>query len=127
MTKTILSATLALGLLACGKGEGEKKEPEPPATAPTTPPATDTPAAGADPAAGTDAAAGSDPAAGTDPAAGADPAAGGEAPPPEAAGAGEVPTREDFEEKATKDLDQKNLESEVSKMEKELGVQPDKK
>jgi hypothetical protein len=120
MTRMILFATLALGLAACGKGEGETKT-EPATTEPTAPVATDKPAA--DPAAG-----GTDPAA-ADAGTGAEPAAagsGGDAP-PEAATAEPVPTTEDFEEKAAKEVDQKNLETEVSKMEKELGIETPKK
>jgi hypothetical protein len=122
MTRMILFATLALGLAACGKGEGETKT-EPATTEPTAPAATDTPA---EPAAG-----GTDPAAAAGADAGAEPAAagsetGGEAP-PEAAAAEPVPTTEDFEEKAAKEVDPKNLETEVSKMEKELGIEAPKK
>jgi type IV secretory pathway VirB10-like protein len=41
---------------------------------------------------------------------------------PEAAAANEVPTAEDFEEKAAAEVNKKNLETEVSRMEKELGA-----
>jgi hypothetical protein len=125
MTRMILFATLALGLAACGKGDGETKT-EPATSQPTAPVAADTPA---DPAAADPAAGGTDPAA-ADAGTGAEPAAGsetgGEAP-PEAAAAEPVPTTEDFEEKAAKEVDQKNLETEVTKMEKELGMEPPKK
>jgi len=122
MKRTILCATLALGLMACGKGEGENKKAEPAPAAPTAPAATDTPpAAPAAPADQAAATAAGDAGAGTESAAeGTE--AGGEAP-PEAAKAEPVPTPEDFEEKAAKDVDKKNLESEVSKMEKELGIE----
>ncbi|HWM86729.1 MAG TPA: hypothetical protein VNO33_12845 [Kofleriaceae bacterium] len=114
MTRTIIAATLALGLLGCGKGEGEKKnEPAPTAqpTAPAETPPAETPPT-EPPAAGGDAGA-------------ADPAGEGSAEvAPEAAGASEVPTAEDFEEKASKDVNAKNLEAEVTEMEKELGAKP---
>jgi hypothetical protein len=41
---------------------------------------------------------------------------------PEAAGLPAVPTEQDFEAKAKASVDAKNLEAEVAKMEKELGV-----
>jgi hypothetical protein len=119
MRKTIITATLALGVLGCGKGEGDKKPPEAAADAS----ATGTEATAPDPAAATDAAA-TDPAA-ADPAgstAGAEPDVA-----PEAAAATDVPTAEDFEEKAAKDVDKTNLEQEVTKMEKELGAKAPKK
>ena len=117
--KKIIATTLvlALGGLACGKEEGAKPAPEAtPATAtPTTPdptPTTPDPAtAGTDPAAGDAGAA----------------AAGSADVAPEAATAAEVPTAEDFEEKAAKDVKKENLEQEVQKMEKELGVKEAKK
>jgi hypothetical protein len=118
--KKIIATTLvlALGGLACGKEEGATTAPE--ATPATATPTTEAPEATTpDPAtAGTDPAAGSD--AGAAAAAGADVA-------PEAATASEVPTSEDFEEKAAKDVKKDNLEQEVQKMEKELGVKDAKK
>jgi hypothetical protein len=122
MRKTIISAALALGVAACGKAEneGDKKPAEP---APAT-----TPAAGGETATAPGPAATAADAGAADPAATADPATPAEPDvAPEAAGATEVPTTEDFEEKATKDVGEKNLEQEVDKMEKELGVEPAKK
>lgn len=135
MRHIAIIAALALGALACGK-EADKTQP-----APAEPAATGAKTAPTEPAAGaTGAAAAPDPAAptgepATDAAAGAAPApaegatAGGAAADvaPEAAAAPEVPTAEDFEEKASADVDKKNLEAEVSKMEKELGAKSGKK
>ncbi|HTE49932.1 MAG TPA: hypothetical protein VK698_03610 [Kofleriaceae bacterium] len=117
MRKIITVVALATGILACGKASNDgadKKEPE--AAAPATPP----------PAAGDVKPATPDPAApATDPAAAAgDPAAADVA--PEAAAATDVPTTEDFEEKAATGVNKTNLEQEVSKMEKELGAKPAK-
>jgi hypothetical protein len=99
VTKLAIAFIAALTLAACGKSEnknGPTAEKTAQGPAAETPPAT--------PAADAGAAAGS-----------ADVA-------PETAGSGEVPTEQDFEDKATKEVDQKNLEGEVKKMETELGA-----
>jgi len=106
--------------LACGnKEESKGEQPDPSAGAAEQAGKAADPDAVDDPTAG-DPAAAEDPAAG-DPEAG-DPAAGEL--PPEAAEAGEVPTEEDFEDKAEKDIGESNLEAEVKKLEEELGVKP---
>ena len=90
----ILAGALAAGV-GCGKEEKKKGDTAAKVeqTAPETPP--------------------------PDTAADAAPAAGGDEL-PEMAGAQEVPTEEDFEEKATAEVTAANLEAEVDKLEKEL-------
>ena len=99
MIRLAIALIAALTLAACGKSEN-KESPTAEKTAPG--PATETPPAA--PAADAGAAAPSGDVA------------------PEAAGAPEVPTEQDYEDKAAKEVDQKNLEGEVGKMEKELGA-----
>ena len=97
MTKLAIAFIAALTLAACGKSENKngptaEKTAQGPETPPPAAPAADAGAAGGSP----DVA-------------------------PEATGSGEVPTEQDFEDKAAKEVDKKNLEGEVNKMEKELG------
>lgn len=119
--KKIIIATAALAALACGKepaGSPDKatppegQKPAAPAAAPSTEPAPAPPAAVPD----TDEQANPD--LSPEPAG----AAAADVPPEAAAVPGEIPTAEDFEEKAATDVDKGNLETEVSRMEKELGV-----
>jgi hypothetical protein len=120
--KKIIIALAALAALACGVEPAAK-----PSAA--TPPDGQKPAAPA-PAAGTTEPAPAPPAAvpdtdeHADPELGADPASrvSADVPPEAAAVPGEIPTAEDFEEKAASDLSKGNLETEVSRMEKEIGV-----
>ncbi len=119
--KKIIIALAALAALACGVEPADKpaaattpdsQKPAPAPAATTTEPAPAPPAAVPD----TDEHA--------DPDLGADPAGrvSADIPPEAAAVPGEIPTAEDFEEKATADLSKGNLETEVSRMETEIGV-----
>ena len=100
MTKLAIALIAALTLAACGKSENKNS---PTAEKTAQGPTTETPPPAA-------------------PAADAGAAGGSEDVAPEAAGAGEVPTEQDFEDKAAKEVDKKNLEGEVNKMEKDLGA-----
>jgi hypothetical protein len=109
-----ISIAVALGALACSQEAGQggaSKAPEAdkPAAAPAAAPA-------AEPAPAAPAAVDQ-----TGAAAAADPAAA-DVTPEAAAVPEEVPTAEDFEEKVAADVDKKNLETEVTRLEKELGV-----
>ena len=122
--KKIIIAAAALAVLACGKepadksGAGTPPESQKPAAAPA-PAATQTEPAPAPPAAVPEADEHADP-----DLAAADPAGriSADMPPEAAAVPGEIPTAEDFEEKAAADVSKGNLETEVSRMEKEIGV-----
>lgn len=124
-----LCAAMALAAPGCKKGDknsgGDNTAAQGTQPAAGEKPAENTAAGGDQAAAGGDAgaAAGSDQAAagGDQAAAGGDQAAAAETP-PEATETKDVPTEEDFEEKAKKDITEKNLESDVTKMEKELGT-----
>jgi hypothetical protein len=119
--KKIIIATAALAALACGK-EPEDRSAAAPAGDPKAPAAA-APSAPIEPAP-------APPAAVPETDEHADPDMSAEAagrvpadmPPEAAAVPGEIPTAEDFEEKASKDVDKGNLETEVSRMETELGV-----
>lgn len=107
-----LAITMAItGALVAGACGGKKTE-EPPATASGSAPATgsapDKPGSGSAPATGSATAAGSG-------------SGSGSASAPVAAKDPELPTAEDFEEDATSRITEKNLETEVKALEKELG------
>ncbi len=120
--KKIIIATAALAALACGKEPADKTgagaPPESRKPAPATAPAATTEPAPAPPAAvpETDEQ--------TDPDLSAEPVArvSADIPPEASAVPGEIPTAEDFEEKAAADVSKGNLETEVTRMEKEIGA-----
>jgi len=120
MTKIII-ATAAFAALACGKEPAgspdqgtppEGQKPAAPAAAPSTEPAPAPPAAVPD----------TDEQHNPDLSSEAAGAPSTDVSPESAAVPGEIPTAEDFEEKAATDVGKGNLETEVSRMEKELGV-----